>query len=221
MGTFDFAAGAELVPPTTARRAASRAGRARRRADVLLDGGRSPALGVADSCRRQRLRAGRRHDGHGARRDAGRPAGHGRGCGRAAYTFARWVSVGGDRSLEMRLSSSAVAHALHGRCELNGRRGFGAGTRLLVQIVQGEQPLYQLGVLTVLSAAGGGDANATDETSSFALPDLHQLLEHCSSCTLHAGGYEVRLAEEVEERDNSNSRPSETPVVSRPIHIGW
>lgn len=140
----------------------------------------------------------------------------------ASTSAARWVSVGGDRSLEMRLSSSAAAHVSHGRCELTwSARGFGAGTRLLVQLVHGEQPLYQLGVLTVLSAAGGGDANATDETSSFALPDLHQLLEHCSSCTLHAGGYEVRLAEEVEERDNSNSRPSETPVVSRPIHIGW
>jgi len=132
---------------------------------------------------------------------------------------ARWVGVGGDRSLEMRLASAAAAHVSHGRCKLAwSARGFGASARLLVQLVHGEQPLFQLGVLTVLGTAGG-DANATETTSAFALPDLHQLLEHCSSCTAHSGEYQVRLVEEVAAC--ADGRPCELPVVSRPIHIGW
>jgi len=83
------------------------------------------------------------------------------------------------------------------------------------ELVHGEQPLYTLGQLAPIALTGDASRG---RTHTFELPDLHALVEHCSSCTLHSGGFQVRLYELVELEHAGVER---AVVHTRAFNMQW
>ena len=90
---------------------------------------------------------------------------------RGALSVARSTSHVSSRPLAARHSAS----------------GFAAGASLRAYVVHGETYLYWLRVAR---------RRRRRRRDHVALPDLHQLVEHCASCVPHSGGFEVALVEQ-------------------------
>ena len=104
-------------------------------------------------------------------------------------------SVPAGRTLTVQLAHTHLVS--EGACVMTVRAsGFPAGTSLHVHLshltavaTNGEQLIYQLSTIS-LGVYGGGDFNVT-----MVMPNLHQLVEHCTTCTPHAGAFALRVSD--------------------------
>ncbi len=70
--------------------------------------------------------------------------------------------------------------------------GFPASSTLAVLLVHGTEWIYQIGGC---GASVDADTDAGAVLAAYTLPNLHVLVEHCSSCTPGSGGWQIAIVQ--------------------------